>query len=167
MSKHAELSKISNKEREFHRKIGTKCFNQAWDYLEMKRRSIEDDQQMLCLAHSSRYHWILIGTAKNRAIADWQVSRVYAALGQSELALQFAKSSLATFERGHLCDMVHTGNEAMARAYAVAKDYRRARRYLNRARNQLEKLTTLDPEGKKIYLGQIRDTELLIKGNKE
>jgi tetratricopeptide (TPR) repeat protein len=128
----------------------------------MKDRTVEKDHQMLNLAHASRYHWGLVGTAGNRATAEWQISRVYADLGEAQLALRFAKSSLNTCETNRLSDIVHTANEAMARAYAVAKDYRRAERYLSRARQQLDKLK-LDREDRKIYSNQIHETEMLIK----
>jgi tetratricopeptide (TPR) repeat protein len=153
---------IPRHKREFHRKIAATCFNQAWDYLEMKDRSEEDERQMLHLAHASRYHWGVVGTPRNRAVADWQLSRIYADLGQPQLALQFAKSCLATCERNRLSDIVHTGSEAMARAYAVAKEYSSARRYLSKARQQLEKLA-LDRKDKEIYSGQLRETERLIE----
>lgn len=128
----------------------------------MKNRSQEDDQQMLHLAHASRYHWGFVGTPRNRAVGEWQLSRVYAELGESRLALQFAKSSLATCRKNGLTEVVHTANEALARAYAVAKNYDKAREYLDRARRQLRKLT-LDSEDRRIYSDQIRETERLLK----
>jgi tetratricopeptide (TPR) repeat protein len=129
--------------------------------MDMKSRSQEDDRQMLYLAHASRYHWGLVGAPRNRAIGEWQISRVYADLGQPELALQFARASLATSEKNSIKDCVHTANEAIARAYAVAKDYKNARKYLEKARHQLDKLS-LDNEDRKIYSDQISETEALI-----
>lgn len=153
---------MSKTEREFHRKTAAKCFNRAWDYLEMKERSPEDDQQMLYLAHASRYHWGLVGTPTNRAVGEWQLSRVYADLGQPRLALQFAKASLSTCKDNNLTEIVHTANEAIARACAVARDFQNARKYLARAHQQLDKLA-LGREGRKIYADQIRDTQRLIR----
>ena len=153
---------ISKVEREFHRKFAVRCFNLTWDYLELKKRTIEDDRQMLYLAHASRYHWGIVGTPRNRAIGDWQISRVYAELRHLELALEFARSCLATCEKNNLSDIVHTANEAIARAYAVAKDYRSARSYLNKARQQFHNLR-LDKEDEKIYSDQLHDTELFIE----
>src|SRR6266581_7305438 len=54
---------------------------------------------MLHLAHASRYHWSFVGTARNLAVGDWQISRVYAALNQSDLDLHFAKTSLEIVEK--------------------------------------------------------------------
>ena len=159
---HGLRVKLSTGEREFHRKVAIECFNRAWDILDKKNRSEEDGFQMLHLAHASRYHWGLVGTPKNRAVGDWQLSRVYAELGQPRLALEFAESCLAACRENGLSDIEHTANEAIARAYAVAKDYDNARRYLTRGRRQLDRLT-LSKGDRAVYLEQIRDTQALIK----
>ncbi len=154
-------------EREFHRRSAINCFNRAWDYMVMKSRSAEDDLQMLNLAHASRYHWGLVGAPRNLAVGDWQLSRVYAELGEPSLALMFARSALAACEEDDLGDIAHTANEAMAHAFAVAKDYDSAKKYLSRARRQLDALE-LNRGDRKVYLGQIRETGLLIgKGERE
>jgi hypothetical protein len=153
---------ISKTERQFHRKTAVWSFNRTWDYLEKKDRSPEDDRQMLYLAHTSRFHWSLVGTPRNQAVGDWQVSRVYACLNQPSLALQFARASLETCKKNDLVDLIHTANEAMARAYAVAKDYPNARRFLVKASNQLGKLRIAD-EDRRAYQSQIRETEKMIE----
>jgi len=155
--------KASREERELHRRSAANCFNRAWDLLEKKDRSGEENLQMLHLAHASRYHWGLIGTPTNRAIGDWQLSRIYAELKQPQLALLFAESSLAMCEENELSEILHTANEAAARAYAVAKDYRNARRYLNKASRQLDRLA-LSENDRRVYLDQIAETRALIRG---
>lgn len=152
---------MSEAEREFHRKVAASSFNQAWDYLDRKNRSPDDDLRMLHLAHASRYHWGLVGTAENQAVGEWQLSRIYAELGQHDLALRFAKASLSTCKKNGLDGIVHTAYEAIARAYATAKDSKNAEKYLAQARRHLEELS-LDKEDRKIYLSQIRDTKRLI-----
>jgi tetratricopeptide (TPR) repeat protein len=153
---------MSQSEMEFHRETAKKCFNEAWDYLDKKNRDANDEQQMLHLAHAARYHRSFVGTAKNFAVGDWQISRVYAALNQSELALHFAKSALEIMQGNNLSEMLCTGYEGMARAHAVAKDYPSAKDYVKKAREQLKKTTGLDDEDRKIYSDQIRETEELI-----
>jgi tetratricopeptide (TPR) repeat protein len=154
--------RISEQEREFHRKVAAQCFNKAWDLLDKKRRSDEDNLQMLYLSHASRYHWGLIGAPRNRAVGEWQLSRIYAALGQPQMALWFARSCLATCRNNDLSDIIHTAYEAMARASAVSKDYRRARRYLDKARRRLDE-SDLEKSDRGIYLDQIAETEGLIR----
>lgn len=116
---------------------------------------------MLHLAHASRFHWGLVGTPRNRAVGDWQISRVYAALNQPGLSLQFARSSLEISQKNDLQEVLATAFEAIARAYAVAGDYPSAESYIKQAREQLSKLS-LDEEDRETYLGQIRETEALI-----
>lgn len=151
---HKDLQKV-------HREIARRCFNEAWDYLEKKNRDADDEQQMLHLVHTARYHQSFVGTDRNFAIGDWQISRAYAALNQPRLALHFAKSCLERMERNDLSDILCTGYEAMARAYAVAEEFEHARDYIKRAREQLDK-SNLDDEDRKIYLGQIQEAERLV-----
>jgi tetratricopeptide (TPR) repeat protein len=146
-------------EIDFHRETAKKCFNEAWDYLEKKGRDPNDEQQMLHLAHTARYHWSFVGTPTNFAVGDWQISRVYAALNESRLALQFAKSSLQICQKNNLSQILPSAYEGLARAYAIIKDYESARNYIKKAREQLGKLVGLDEEDRRIYLGQILETE--------
>ena len=151
----------STAEREFHRRTAAKCFNSAWDYLDKKRKSREDDLMMLNLAHASLYHWGMVGTPRNRAVGEWQLSRVYAELGEPRLAIRYAKACLSAFKKDGLEYLVPTAYEALARAHAVAEDVDVANKFLARARNELDRLT-LDAEDRKIFLGQIADTRRLI-----
>ncbi len=153
---------MSKSERRYHRKTAARCFNQAWDYLVKKKRTVKDDMRMLNLAHASAYHWSLVGSPRNRAVGAWQISRIYGAIGEPRLALQFAKSCLEICQKDGLSDIVHTANEAMARAHAIVKDYVTAERYLSKARTQLDKLM-LDTEDREIYLKQFHETEKLIR----
>ena len=115
---------------------------------------------MLHEAHASRYHWGHIGKANNFAVGDWQISRIYAALKQPELALLFARSSLDLCEKNGLKDLLPSAYEGMARAYATAKNAEEARRYLEMARKELELVK--DAEDRKIYGQQIDETETLV-----
>jgi len=154
---------MSREEHQFHRKTAVRCFNEAWDFLEKKVRTQEDNRRMLRLAHASRYHWSIVGTPRNEAVGDWQISRVYAALKQPQLSLLFAKSSIETCKREKLSEELATAYEGVARAYAVNEDFRLARRYLRLARNQLKTLD-LRTEDRRVYMNQIDETEKLIMG---
>lgn len=154
--------KMAGPEHEFHRKVAAECFNKTWDYLEKENRSSEDDQMMLSLAHASRYHWSLIGEPRNFAIGDWQVSRVYAALNQSDLSLVFAEKAVETSQKHNLSEQLVSAYEGLARAYAVAKKYRSAKEFINKARDQLREVS-LDAEDLKTYTDQIDETERMIR----
>jgi tetratricopeptide (TPR) repeat protein len=153
--------RMLKEERQFHRKVAARSFNGTWDYLDMKKRTAEEDQEMLHLAHASRYHWGLVGSPRNLAVGDWLLSRVYADMGQPQLALRFAKLALTACRRSKLVDIAHTANEAMARAYAASGDYPKAKRHLDEARRQLDRLK-LSKADKAVYLDQISQTERLI-----
>ena len=158
----SERIAMTQTEQEFHRKMAVECFNKTWDYFKKKDRTPNDEQLMLNLAHSSRYHWSFVGKASNFAIGDWQISRAYSALNQPDLAIHFAKTSLETCQKNDLADILVSGYEGMARAYAVAKEYRLARECINKARQQLRNVV-IDDEDLKIYSDQIDETERIIK----
>src|SRR5207245_609841 len=152
---------MSHTDQEFHRKVAAECFNRTWDYLKEKNRSLHDDQMMLNLADASRYHWSLIGKPWNFTAGDWQISRVYAALNQSDLAISFAKKALEISEKHNLSEGLIFVYEGMARAHAVAREYPLAREFVSKAREQL-RVVSLDDEDRKIYSDQIDETERMI-----
>jgi len=153
---------LSKAEREFHRKTAARCFNEAWTLLEKPRRSRGDDLRLLGLAHASRFHWGLVGTAEAQAVGDWQLSRVYADLRSPDLALRYARSCLDLCEQHHLRQFLGTADEALARAYAVARNFPAADRHLARARRRLAE-APIDREDRAVFDSQIRDTERWIR----
>jgi len=155
------MPETSEQELEFHRKVAKECFNKTWDYLEKKNRTPDDDRQMLILAHTSRYHWELVGNARNLAVGEWLISRAYADLKQAELSLLFAKSSLELVIKNNLSELLPSAYEGVARGYAVAEQPQLARDYIVMARKELESIR--DEEDKKIYAGQINETESLLQ----
>lgn len=105
------------------RSLAAGLFNRVWQLLETAERTPEQDDEMLHAAHASRYHWGEVGDAGNRAVGEWQCSRVYAVLGRGEPALHHARRCLAILEEAHITDWhVASAYEALARASAVAGD---------------------------------------------
>ena len=118
-----------------HRKFAVDCFNGTWKLMEKKRRSKEEDERMVHMAHASRYHWSVAGTPGNRAVGDWQLSRVYLILKRSDSAMHYAKMCLETCRRAGLRDFfLAYAYEALARACVLAGQRRDARRFLVLAR---------------------------------
>ena len=76
-------------------------FNEAWTYIDREDRTTEDDRSMLAAALGSLVCWRKVGTAKNFSISDWQVSRVYALLGDAPLARHYGESALEYAKNGH------------------------------------------------------------------
>jgi hypothetical protein len=79
-----------------HRELAAQCFNAAWDLIEQPVRTAEETDQMIDLAHASRWHWTQARdcTPLNLSVAAWQLSRVYALAGVPDEAIRHAQTSL-------------------------------------------------------------------------
>jgi len=106
-----------------HRRFATECFNAAWDLLEKPDRTPEEVDEMLDLAHASRWHWTQTKdcTPQDLAIGAWQLSRVYAVAGRPDEALHHGQVSLRLCQDNDL-SAFHEGYayEALARAASGA-----------------------------------------------
>lgn len=108
-------------ESEWHRSFAARLFNATWDLLMKKRRTKEDNETMIHMAHASCYHWGVAGGPKEIAIGEWQISRVYAVLGRPEPSLYHAQRCLEICEAGRIGDFpLAYAYEALARAFAIA-----------------------------------------------
>ncbi len=116
------------------RKIAVDLFNAVWRLMEKEGRSAADDDQMIHMAHASRYHWGNVGTAVNLSRGEWQISRVYAVLERAEPALFHARRDLALCQENGIGDWdLAYAYEALARAAAVAGDAAGARSWTEQA----------------------------------
>src|SRR5690606_32627340 len=79
-----------------HRAAAPHAFNETWQYLDRDHLTPAEEEAMLSAAFAQRYHWYAVGDPRNRAIADWQVSRATVVAGYAELADRFARRSLET-----------------------------------------------------------------------
>ena len=106
---------------ELHRRLAAILFNGTWELLEKKKRTKEESDTMIHMAHASRYHWGVVGGPKQLAIGEWQISRVYAVLGRPEPALFHAERSLEICKANAIEDFpLAYAYEALARAFAIA-----------------------------------------------
>ncbi len=114
--------------RAAERALAGNLFNQAWELLERDPRSAEDTDRLIHLAHASRLHWDNVGSDQERAIGEWQVSRVYVALGRPEPALFHAERCVEYARRSGVEDWVEVSAlEALARALAADGQWTSAR----------------------------------------
>lgn len=122
----------------WHRTFAPLAFNDTWELLDAATLSREEEEEMLASALAQRYHWYRVGTARNRAIADWQVSRAAAVLGYADLARRFGERSLEIAVEYSLDPFV-TGfaHEAIARAAATVDDVETFTEHLELARAAL------------------------------
>ncbi|MBI3097834.1 MAG: hypothetical protein HYY93_06245 [Planctomycetes bacterium] len=125
---------MNPQEKKAHKIFAVGLFNHTWTLLDRKRRSKEEDDEMVHAAHASRFHWGKVGTAKNLAIGEWQISRVYAVLKRADPALYHARRNLDLCRAHRIGDFTLAfAYEALARASAVAGRRGEARRYLKMA----------------------------------
>jgi hypothetical protein len=131
------------------RALAVRLFNDVWRLLEADQRTREQDDEMIHMAHASRYHWGPIGTAVNRVRGEWQCSRVYATLGRAEPARYHAERALAICEEHGIGDFdLAFCYEALARASAIAGDADETSRWTVRATEATELIT--DPEDREL-----------------
>ena len=115
------MSKKKLDEKDFHKKTAVNCFNHVWDLLGKKKRTKEEDDDMVHSAHASRYHWGKIGTPLHFLRGEWQISRVYSVLKRAQPAIYHAKRSLQLCKANKIKGFdLAFAYEALARAYMVA-----------------------------------------------
>lgn len=136
------------------RALAARLFNDTWALLQKERRTPEEDDRMIHMAHASRFHWDNVGDDQNRAIGEWQTARVYSALGRGEAAMFHATRCLHYAERpGHDDWLLASAWEGIARAQAVAGEREAARDSRDKALALLEQIA--DPEDRQIVAADI------------
>ena len=119
----------------WHRTMGPMAFNRAWELLDRSQLDAGEEEEMLAATFAQRYHWYEVGEPRNWAIADWQVSRVTAVLGQADLARRFGLRSLEVAQAHNLGPFLEGfAHEAIARAAAVVDDVDTFTEHLNEAK---------------------------------
>ncbi len=120
-----------------HRRFAAECFNHAWTLLDKTPRSTAEEEELVHCAHASAWHWSRRAdeTPSNRAIAAWQLARVYAAVGRADEARRYGGQSLDICRESSLdAFLTAYAFEALARAEAVAGNAASRDRWLNEAR---------------------------------
>lgn len=118
-----------------HRWFSADCFNRVWALLEKPDRTPDDGERMISLAHASLAHWRerTDGMRQNFSIGYWQLSRVYAVLGQAENARHYGRLCLeaSANEPPFYLGYAH---EALARAEKLAGNVASSQQHLAEAR---------------------------------
>ena len=119
-----------------HRRFSADCFNRTWTWIEKPDRTAADDEAMVLCALASLWHWTQRTdcTDQNLSIGHWQVSRVYALVGQGENATRHATESLKFAQNCSPC-LVGYAHEAGARAALVSGDGAKFQEHLGKARS--------------------------------
>lgn len=140
----------------WHRTFAPLSFNHAWELLDTAELSREEEEEMLAATFAQRYHWYEVGTERNRAIADWQVSRVAVVLGYADLARRFGERSLEIAVEYELDPFVRGfAHEAIARAAASVDDVELFTEHLELARAALAEIE--DDEDREILQADLAE----------
>jgi hypothetical protein len=138
----------------WHRGVAIERFNRTWDLLDQVERSAEEDDELLAAAFTSRFHWGVVGGPSQWAVGDGQIARVAAALGLPELALRYARRSLAIVESEGWIDFhLASAHEVLARAHAAAGSATERAASIQRANDALARID--DPEDVRLLADQI------------
>lgn len=144
-----------------HRWFAAECFNRAWEYIEKKQRTPEEDEEMIRLSLASSWHWAQRPdcTDTNRSVGLWQNARVYALVGQAENARRYGLMCLAISRSGGLPPFnLGYAYEALARAESVAGNHQRANELVAEARQLAAQVT--DKEDRDLLLADLETIAL-------
>lgn len=139
-----------------HKYFSAFCFNKAWDLIDKTDRTPEENQEMIRTSFASLWHWTQRPdcTRKNMSISYWQLSRIYAILGQAENARSYAQLCLQASQTEDIPPFyIGYAYEALARSEAVAHNREKMEHHLEEARRFAEAVT--DPEEKKMLLNDL------------
>lgn len=140
----------------WHRTFAPRAFNETWDFLDADELSREQEEDMLAATFAQRYHWYHVGDERNRAIADWQVSRVSVVLGYADLARRFGERSLEIAIEYELDPFVQGfAHEAIARAAAEVDDVETFTEHLELAKAALSAVE--DDEDREILAADLAE----------
>jgi tRNA A-37 threonylcarbamoyl transferase component Bud32/tetratricopeptide (TPR) repeat protein len=134
---------------EDHKALSVDCFNRAWQLIDKQDRTGEEDERMISLAHASLAHWRQRDDCKplQVSIGYWQISRVYAVLGQGENARRYGGLCLAASAKETPFYLGYA-HEALARAAMLQKDKAAFDMHMAEARTLAAKVES--PEERKL-----------------
>lgn len=110
-------------EADVHRFFAIQYHGKTWELLDKPERTAVENECLADYAHTSLAHWRVAGTAVHYQRGAWLLSRVYAVLGEHELALWYARRVLELTEE-HQAELEKFdfafAYECIARAHALS-----------------------------------------------
>jgi len=70
-----------------HKQFAVEYNNKTWYFFDMENRTDEQNLEMIHMAHTSRFHWGIVGNAMNLERGEWLVARAYSEAGVQERAI--------------------------------------------------------------------------------
>ena len=130
--------------KEAHKQFSAGCFNRVWDLIDKgDGRTAAETEEMVECAHASLWHWMRRddGTPTNLSVGLWQISRVYATVGNGAMAKDYGARCEKVSREGEVSPfLLGYALEACARAEAVAGNSDGARQLIAEARGLAEKV---------------------------
>jgi tetratricopeptide (TPR) repeat protein len=148
---------------ESHKQLASQCFNRVWDFLDLQERTMEEEEQMIHLAHTSFWHWTQVEdhTSTNLSIGYWQIARVYAVVGNGEQSRFFAERCVEVSLQADIPPFyIGYGYEALARAYMVLGQSEMAFDIFQKALSYAEEVVVED--SKKMLLKDLYEIKEVI-----
>lgn len=139
-----------------HQIFSVDCFNEAWELMDKIHRTPEEDDQMLRLSLTSLWHWSQRAdcTPKAMSVGYWQVARIFALLGQADMARRYGLLSLNSALVNRLPPFyLGYAYEALARAEAMSGNAVQAKFYLDKANNASDGVS--DEQSKRQLLAEL------------
>ncbi len=85
-----------------HRFFSAQCFNDAWDLVGKADRTPGEDEYLISVCHASLWHWRCRAdcTGRHLSIGYWQLSRVYALVGEAANSRKYGELCRSVSEFG-------------------------------------------------------------------
>ncbi|MHA1960638.1 MAG: hypothetical protein ACW99U_10420 [Candidatus Thorarchaeota archaeon] len=145
--------------KEFHSKMAKETNNGIWPVLDKKRPTKDELENVLHMAHASRFHWGKVGTIVNAVRAEYMIARVYSKMGRGEPALFHAERGLKLARKAKKEDKNWKDwdmpfiYEVLARAHCAAGNSEGCTKFRKKAQRETDKVK--DPQDKAICQGEI------------
>jgi hypothetical protein len=140
---------------EFHRKTAVKTFNAAWEFLDKKERTPEEQDEMVRLAQVSRWHWGKVGTPVEFVRGDQFLSKIYATLADGVTALRYARRALDACVANNISDFdIAFVYQSLGEAHQLLGNGAEAARYNELARDAGTKIAK--PEDRDYFMSQLK-----------
>lgn len=149
------MSKEKMDLNEAHKKFAVMYNNKTWDFFEQENRSPEEDLEMIHMAHTSRFHWGMVGDAVNLERGEWLVSRAYAEAGVEDRAIVHGQKCLDICLKENIGDFdLAFAYEGLTRAYKLGDQVETYHKYKALAMTASEAIDKA--EDKTYFLSQIK-----------
>lgn len=136
-----ELLQSKEGQEIIHQQYSATCFNKAWTYLDKKKLSDEDVEDLIATSQASLWHWKQRSDCQpqNLSIAYWQLGRVYCVTKMPEQAQIYADKCLKVSQESKL-DAFYIGYayETLLNTAIIKEDKTEATKLLELAKEQLK-----------------------------